>query len=106
MQLTGPQLTETLKAHNGAVEVRNAQSFRVGEVSTAKALELVAGGRFIGIGNRRRILFLRPQLQPQVAGWRGSSLAQTQRIRNERGEIIAPDFALEFKPLVYQQPQG
>lgn len=39
-------------------------------------------------------------------GWKGSSQTQTQRIRNARGEIIAPKLHLEFKPLVYGTPQG
>ena len=105
MQLRLPEVADVLKVQDGPVEVRNNRSFRVGEVPIKRALELVAAG-FIGIGNWRRVLFLRPELQSKVTGWRGSSRTQTQRIRNDRGEIIAPDFALEFKPLVYQQPRG
>jgi hypothetical protein len=43
---------------------------------------------------------------PEPLGWKGSSRTQTQRIRNDRGEIVAPSFHLEFKPLVYSRPQG
>jgi hypothetical protein len=102
MELRLSKVVEVLRTQDGPVEVRNSRSFPVGKVSISRALELVAAG-FIGIGNRRRVLFLRPELRPEAVGWRGSSRTQTQRIRNDRDEIIAPDFALEFKPLVYQQ---
>ena len=101
MRMTGSKLAEVLKFQGGTVEVRDAQSFRLGAITVDQALHLAESGRYVGIGNRRRVLFIRPELRPSAIGWKGSNRTQTQRIRNHRGEIIAPDFALEFKPLVW-----
>jgi len=58
---------------------------------------------FFGVGNRKRIRRIQAK-NPSVwgVGWRGGSHT-TQRIRNEQGEIIAPDFHLEHKPLLSRE---
>ncbi|MCL4852556.1 MAG: hypothetical protein KJZ78_14395 [Bryobacteraceae bacterium] len=67
------------------------------EASPAEALNVTLAKSYVGIGHKKRIRYIRPEHAPIL--WRGSSRNQTQRIRNDKGEIIAPDFHVEFKPL-------
>lgn len=57
-------------------------------------------GGFFAIGNKKRIRRIQAK-NPSVwgVGWRGGSHT-TQRIRNEQGEIVAPDFHVEHKPVL------
>lgn len=76
-------------------------------VSEAEACQLAAAGKGRLVRSRRgAIVRLLLSESRSCVGWRGGSRTQTQRIRNERGEQIAPDFHIEFKPLVFASPQG
>jgi hypothetical protein len=88
-----------LKKQTEQVEVWNSYGRRVRAVSPAYALsEILPHGRFVGVGSEVRIHHIRPEVP--ITGWRGRQT--TQRVRNDGGTIIAPDFVLEHKPLVTQ----
>lgn len=57
-------------------------------------------GGFFARGNKKRIRYIQAK-SPRVwgAGWRGGSHT-TQRIRNDGGVIVAPDFHVEHKPVL------
>ena len=98
MHITGDQLKAILKQQGESVELRNRHSRRLCDFTPAEALRIVGPGRFIGVGNMRRIRYIRPDV-PVPVGHRGRY--STRRIRNDNGVIIAPDFHLEHKPLVF-----
>lgn len=60
--------------------------------------DLISRG-FVGIGNKYRIRRIQA-MNPSIwgAGWRGGSHT-TQRIRDDRGVVIAPLYSVEHKPL-------
>jgi hypothetical protein len=68
------------------------------EVKPREAFVLSLSKKYVGIGHQKRIRYIRPE-HVRIC-WRGNSRNQMQRIRNDQGEIIAPDYHLEFKPLV------
>jgi len=76
----------------------------------AECLQLVASSKGHIIRSRKgqivRLMLNDAACGRVCIGWRGGSRTQTQRIRNERREIIAPPCHVEFKPLIYSTPQG
>lgn len=97
MRYEGAALTAILTRQTHAV--RLAGCIR-GDVSAAEALALARAGHYVGTGNRNRIKLLEPARL--LMGWHGRHT--TQRIRNDAGEIVAPDYHLEHKPLVKARP--
>ena len=98
VHITGDQLKAVLKQQGESVELRNRHSRPLALLSPAQALRIVGPGRFVGVGNMRHIRYVRPDV-PVPVGHRGRY--STRRIRNDEGVIIAPDFHLEHKPLVF-----
>jgi hypothetical protein len=98
VHITGDQLKAILKQQRESVELRNRHSRPLTHFTPAQALRLVQAGAFVGVGNMRRIRYIRPDV-PVPVGHRGRY--STRRIRNDEGVIIAPDFHLEHKPLVF-----
>jgi hypothetical protein len=109
MHFEGAVLAVILSEQASPVQVCDVSGVCLKSVSGTEAAGIVrSNNRFYGVGHSKRIRYIQPLINGRIGSvaWHGSSRTQTQRIRNDRGEIIAPDFHIEFKPLVYSRPQG
>jgi hypothetical protein len=94
MMLDGRELRDVLGRTENAIELRNeyGRQYRMLSREEALALDL---DRFIGIGNRRRVRFLRHRIQ-RFALNAGSRT--TQRITDGSGKHIAHPLIREHRP--------
>ena len=60
MQFDGTVLEQVLAGQREEVGVYDCDSFLRGLVQPWQALDMARGGRYVGIGNRRRIRVIRP----------------------------------------------
>ena len=97
MLFDGQELQEVLGRSGDGIEIRNeyGRCHRVLSRGEALALDL---DLFVGIGNRRRIRFLRPRTQRSVIN---AGSRTTQRLRDESGLNIAHPLIRE-----HRRPQG
>lgn len=84
MLFEGQQLREMIQRASSNIELRNEYGRIYRTVSAAEAVALDLDN-WIGIGNRRRLRFLRPRATGIIfnAGSR-----TTQRLKNEKGQHI------------------
>jgi hypothetical protein len=99
MQFSGEQLDAILKQQIVEVAVYDGQGFFRGNVRPLAATRMIAGRDYVGIGNKRRIRYIRPL-------WAAGSLSDlsngsrtTCRVRNDSGIIIAPRPYVEHRVL-------
>jgi hypothetical protein len=95
MLFDGPELQEVLGRSGDEIELRNEYGRRTRILSRDEALALDPG-LFVGIGNRRRIRFLRP-LTHRWALNAGSRT--TQRLTDGQGVYIAHPLIREHKAI-------
>ena len=95
MIFDGQKLREIISRTPGAIELRNEHGRCYRSLSSTEALGLDLG-LFVGIGNRRRIRFLRSRTQ-QYAVNAGSRT--TLRLRGEAGVHIAHPLVREHRPV-------
>ena len=95
MIFTGSQLRDVLKRTEGVIQLRNQFNRTVRMMSASEAV-LLDQDHFAGVGNCRRILWIRP-LTMFVALNRGS--VNTRRIRNADGHYIAHPQIREHRPV-------
>lgn len=97
MLFDGQELREVLGRSGDGIEIRNeyGRCHRVVSRGQALALDL---DLFVGIGNRRRIRFLRPRTQRSAIN---AGSRTTQRLKNAAGMNIAGPLMRE-----HRQPQG
>jgi len=98
MQFSGQQLGAILNQQGAEVAVYDAHGSFRGNVGPHAAVRIIAEREYVGIGNKRRIRYIRPL-------WGAASLAAlrngsrtTCRVRNDDGVIIAPRPHVEHKP--------
>ena len=97
MQLEGERLLSILKASCGAaVDVHNAEGRLLGSVPLKIALELATSGQYVGVGNRRRIRYLRPLTRVYSLN-RGSQT--TVRMRDRSGQTMGGPWVREHRAL-------
>ncbi len=85
MEFSGPQLSAILERQAPAVAVFNLAGVCTGEVAPGMAAKIATEGRYVGIGHKKRIRYIRPA---QCGLWHGHRT--TERLRGEGGQIIAP----------------
>ena len=96
MQFQGERLIEVLRSQeDGAVEIRSYSGRLRGDVSVAEAVRLAGGDCYVGVGNRRRIRYLRPLLERSAL--RAGSVF-VRRLQNESAMHIAPPWIVEHRP--------
>ena len=95
MQFTGPELSEVLGRSTNDIELRNQHGRWCRMLSHDEALALDPE-LFVGIGNLRRIRFIRPR-EPQSTLNAGSQT--TKRLTNASGVNIAHPFIREHRPI-------
>jgi hypothetical protein len=95
MLFDGQELREVLGRSGDGIEIRNEYGRCHRVVSRAEALALDLD-LFIGIGNRRRIRFLRPRTQRSAIN---AGSRTTQRLKGAGGKNIAPPLIREHRPL-------
>jgi hypothetical protein len=82
------------------LEVRSHEGDLIGRVTIARAVELEARGWVRPVGNKG-IRYLKltagAPWRPVASTWTGKD--NTRRIRNDAGVLVAPDYAVEHKPL-------
>lgn len=93
MLFVGEELSEIVGRTPNMIELRNEYGRCLRVLSSAEALELDLD-RLIGIGNRRRIRFLR--WRPQEFAVNAGSIT-TQRLKNESGVNIAHPLIREYR---------
>jgi hypothetical protein len=94
MVFEGQELRERIARTPNAIELRNAHGrcCRVLSIADALALDL---DLFVGIGNRRRILFLRSRTQTFALN---AGSHTTQRLKGEAEVNIAHPLVREHRP--------
>ena len=95
MLFEGQELREIIGRTSNEIELRNehGRCCRILSSADARALDL---DLFVGIGNRRRIRFLRGRTQKFAAN-AGSNT--TQRLKGESGTNIAHPLIREHRPV-------
>ncbi len=95
MLYDGQELREIVGRTPNTIELRNAHGRCCRILSSAEALDLDLD-LFVGIGNRRRIKFLRGRT-PIVSLNAGSRT--TRRLKNESGVNISHPLVVEYRPV-------
>jgi hypothetical protein len=94
MLFAGQELREIVSRSSKEIELRSEHGRCCLMLSIAEALALDLE-LFIGIGNRRRIRFLRPRTQKHTIN---SGSKTTQRVKNDAGANFAHPLIREHKP--------
>ena len=94
MQFDGPRLIDILGDQSEDVGVKSGSYGIVAVVSPSEALQLAETGLYFGVGNKRRIRFLRRVGASAVLN---AGSRTTQRIRNEAGAVCAAPFHIEHR---------
>jgi len=95
MLYEGSQLREMIHLTNTNIELRNGYGRACRMLSGIEALALDLD-LFVGVGNRRRLRFLRPR-SGRILFNAGSHT--TRRLRGEAGEYIAHPLIQDHRPL-------
>jgi hypothetical protein len=95
MNFSGEELTDVLQRTGQEIELRNEHGRCCRMISSAAALELDAD-LFVGIGNRRRIRFLRPRTSRVVLN---AGSQTTQRMNDGFGRNISHPLVREHRSL-------
>jgi hypothetical protein len=101
MQFSGEQLSAILTQQNAEVAIYDGQGFFRGNVRASAAVRMIGEREFVGIGNKRRIRYLRPLWAASHLSDLNHASRTTCRIRNDGGVIIAPRPYVEHKPLTH-----
>lgn len=99
MQFSGEQLDAILKQQIVEVAVYDVQGFFRGNVRPLAATRIIAEREYVGIGNKRRIRYIRPLGAAGSLGDLNNGSRTTCRVRNDSGVIIAPRLHVEHRPL-------
>lgn len=95
MVFTGAELSDVLDRSGNEIELRNEYGRYCRVLSHSEALALDPD-LFVGVGNLRRIRFLRPR----TCKWTlNAGSHTTQRIKDRSGKIIAPPLIREHRPV-------
>jgi len=98
MQFDGRRLSAILSHQPEPVDVFDHRSSPVATVSAEQALGLCAGGAtYVGIGNKRRIRYIRRLSGALPPDWMLRVANTVQRIRDANGKIIAPRPHIEHR---------
>jgi len=95
MLFTGPELTDVLGRSGNNIELRNQYGRCCRMLSRHEALALDLD-LFVGIGNRRRIRFLRPRESNTVLN---AGSHTTQRMKGEFGVSNPPPWIREHRAM-------
>ena len=99
MQFAGGQLATILNAQNQEVEVYDSEGFLRGEVRPQIAVRIASRGNYVGVGNRRRIRYLRPLDGVFDIRRLHDASRTTRRVKNDRGQLISGPWFREHRPL-------
>jgi hypothetical protein len=99
MLFEGPELRELIHRTPNEIELRNEHGRCCRLLSGAEALTLDLD-LFVGIGNRRRIRFLRSRTQKFELN---AASHTTQRVKGETGSHIAHPLVREHRPIRYKR---
>jgi hypothetical protein len=95
MVFTGPELSDVLGRSGNEIELRNQHGRYCRMITRNDALGLDAD-LFVGIGNRRRIRFLRPRISTTILN---AGSRTTQRITDGFGVNISHPLIREHRPV-------
>jgi hypothetical protein len=98
MLYEGEELADMIRRTPSEIELRNEHGRCCRRLSQAEALALNMD-LFVGIGNRRRVRFLRSRTQKFVVN---AGSHTTQRPKDEARVNIAPPRVLEHRPVRYK----
>jgi len=95
MVFTGPELTDVLRRSSNEIELRNEFGRCCRLLSRDQALQLDPD-LFVGIGNLRRIRFLRPRVSNPVLN---AGSRTTRRMKDGSGLNISHPLIREHRPI-------
>ena len=98
MQFDGDALAGILAQQKQDVALRDANGYTCGDIPAALALRMVEHDLYFGIGNRRRIRYLRPCAQSR-RDWCGGSHT-TRRMKDASGVVFSAPLIREHKPIL------
>src|SRR3990170_68722 len=101
MQFAGQQLEAILSVQDRAVAVYDSDGFLRDEVRPKTAVRIAAAGNYVGIGNRRRIRYLRPLNGTFDLRRLHDASRTTRRVTNDEGQLIGGPWFREHKPLTF-----
>lgn len=93
MVFTGTELLEVLRCSGVEIKERNEYGRHVRTLSRERALELDPD-LYVGIGNRRRIRFIRPRTSKIILN---AGSQTTQRINDGLGRMISAPLIREYR---------
>jgi hypothetical protein len=98
VQFENKQLVTILERQAGEVDVYDACGNLRGRVAPGIAARISNNGQFVGVGNSRRIRYVRSLGSAISCGALQNASRTTRRIRNDAGIIIAARPLVEHKP--------
>jgi len=99
MQFAGGQLEEILNGQNQEVEVYDSDGFLRGQVRPRIAVRIASAGNYVGVGNRRRIHYLRPLNGAFDIRRLHDASRTTRRVRNDQDQFVGGPWVREHKPV-------
>ncbi len=97
MQFEGDALAAILAQQVEAVDIHDQNCYSRGAIPAALALRMVESDIYFGVGNRRRIRYLRPCTK-SGRDWCGGSQT-TRRMKDTAGVIFSAPLIREHKPI-------
>jgi hypothetical protein len=98
VQFENNQLVTILKRQFEEVDVYDACGNLRGSVAPGIAARISSNGQFVGVGNSRRIRYVRPLGSAISCAALQNASRTTRRIRNDAGIVIAARPLVEHKP--------
>lgn len=99
MQFSGQQLEAILSTQDEEVEVYDSEGFLRGQVRPRVAVRITCAGNYVGIGNRRRIRYLRPLNAVFDLRRLHDASRTTRRVRNDLDQLVGGPWVREHKPV-------
>lgn len=97
MQLEAREAVQILQGQACAVEVKDDGGFVRGTVSPATAAFKIEAGTHVGVGNRKRIRFIRPLGSTMTLAALRNGSRTVRRITGSLNQIIAPHWVIEHR---------
>lgn len=97
MQLEASEAVRILRGQDCAIELKDEGGFVCGTVTPASAAFRIEAGTHVGVGNRRRIRFIRPLGSTMSLAALRNGSRTVRRVTGAQHQIIAPHWIVEHR---------
>lgn len=97
MQLEAREAVQILQGQDCAVEVKDDGGFVRGTITPASAAFKIEAGTHVGVGNRRRVRFIRPLGSTMTLAALRNASRTVRRVTGAQHQIIAPHWVVEHR---------